>query len=424
MERLPDESALIYDWNRYDNFRFRHPPRLELNDESLRDGCQSPSVSDPPIEDKLRLLHLMEQLGIASLDVGLPGAGARAMDDITRLVEEIRDQRLKIRPNCAVRTVTTDIDALVRITQKTGVPIEACTFIGSSAIRQLAEAWSVDHVLRLSVDAITHAVRNGIPVMYVTEDTTRAHPDTIRRLYTAAIEAGAKRICVCDTVGHATPPGVRYLLKYVRQVVAATGEEIGIDWHGHSDRGLAIPNSMMAIATGADRIHATALGVGERCGNTPMDLLLVNLRLEGIIDTDLTPLNEYVSVFSRSAEVPIPINYPVMGDDAFRTATGVHAAAIVKARKVGEDWLADRVYSGVPASMVGRSQKIEIGFMSGAANVTHWLSSHGIPAEKDLIERILQVAKERTHILSDEEVMEIVRSWSAAPAPAPARKNP
>ena len=414
MDPRPQESDLIYDWNRHNLFKFRSKPVIELDDETLRDGCQSPSVTDPPIEAKLRLLHLMEAMGIQTVDIGLPGAGPRAVADITRLVEEMRDQRMKITPNCAVRTVRADIDPLIEITQKTGVPIEACTFIGSSPIRQYAEQWSLDHILKLSVDAVSYAVTNGLPVMYVTEDTTRAQPDDIRALYTAAIEAGAKRVCVCDTVGHATPIGVRYLLKHVRQVVADTGEDVKIDWHGHSDRGLAIPNSMMAIATGADRIHATALGVGERCGNTPMDQLLINLKLEGLIGTDLTPLREYVTLFSESAKVPIPINYPAMGEDAFRTATGVHAAAIIKAHKQGEDWLADRVYSGVPAGMVGRRQKIEIGYMSGTSNVTQWLSERGIEAGKDLIQEILNTAKAADAVLSEEQVLSVVRRHEAA----------
>ncbi len=405
-----DESHLIYDWNHHEDFQFRAPDRIELDDESLRDGCQSPSVTDPDIGSKLRLLHLMEKLGIDTVDIGLPGAGPRAVADITRLVEEMRDQKMRIRPNCAVRTVRTDIDPLIEISQKTGVAVEACTFIGSSPIRQYAEDWSIDHILKLSVDAVSYAVKNGLPVMYVTEDTTRAHPDDVRRLYTAAIEAGAKRICVCDTVGHATPIGVRFLIKHVKQIVAETGEEIAIDWHGHSDRGLAIPNSMMAIASGVNRVHATALGVGERCGNTPMDQLLINLKLEGLIDRDLSALREYVMLFSEAAKVPIPINYPAMGDDAFRTATGVHAAAIIKARKLGQEWLADRVYSGVPAGMVGRRQKIEIGFMSGTSNVTHWLEEHGIEAQKDLVQEIIRAAKERTSILTEEEILLIVRA--------------
>jgi 2-isopropylmalate synthase len=414
MKNRPSESDLIYDWNKKDDFVFRSNDVVELDDETLRDGCQSPSVTDPPIEAKLRLLHLMEAMGIHTVDIGLPGAGPRAVADITRLVEEIRDQKMKITPNCAVRTVKADIDPLVEISNKTGIPVEACTFIGSSPIRQFAENWTLDHILKLSTDAISHAVANGLPVMYVTEDTTRANPDDVRKLYTAAIEAGAKRICVCDTVGHATPIGVRNLIKHVKKIVADTGEDVKIDWHGHSDRGLSIPNSMMAIASGVDRIHATALGVGERCGNTPMDQLLINMKLEGIIDTDLTPLREYVTLFSESAKVPIPINYPAMGEDAFRTATGVHAAAIIKSQKQGEDWLADRVYSGVPAGMIGRRQQIDIGFMSGASNVSHWLSERGIEPDRDLIQEILKSAKEHTAVLTEVQVMNVVREFQAA----------
>lgn len=414
MDIPTDESRLIYDWNHHEDFKFRAPARIELDDESLRDGCQSPSVTDPPIEAKLRLLHLMEKMEIDTVDIGLPGAGPRAVADITRLVEEIRDHKMKITPNCAVRTVRADIDPLIEISNKTGVPVEACTFIGSSPIRQYAENWSLDHILKLSEDAVSYAVKNRLPVMYVTEDTTRADPQDVRRLYTTAIEAGARRICVCDTVGHATPIGVRFLLKHVKQIVKDTGEDVKIDWHGHSDRGLSIPNSMMAIASGANRIHATALGVGERCGNTPMDQLLINLQLEGLVNRDLSGLRDYVTIFSEATGVPIPINYPAMGDDAFRTATGVHASAIIKARKRGEDWLADRVYSGVPAGMIGRRQKIEIGFMSGTSNVTHWLEERGITPDKELVQEIIQAAKSRTSVLSEEEVMEIVRARTGA----------
>jgi 2-isopropylmalate synthase len=148
--------------------------------------------------------------------------------------------------------------------------------------------------------------------MYVTEDTTRAQPETLRKLYTTAIEAGARRICVADTVGHATPNGVRSLIRFLRQVVHATGEAVKIDWHGHRDRGLAIANALAAIEAGADRVHGTAVGVGERVGNVPMDLLLINLQHIGLIDRDLSLLPEYVQTASRAVGVPIPANWPVL----------------------------------------------------------------------------------------------------------------
>ncbi len=407
------DPALIFDWNKLQDFRFRHQPEFELNDETLRDGLQSPSVKDPTLEQKMRLLHLMNGLGIAAADIGLPGAGVNAAQQIEALVREITTNKMKIRPNCAVRTVISDIEALVRISERAGVPIEACTFIGSSPIRQMVEDWTLEHLLKLTEDAVSFAVKNGLPVMYVTEDTTRAHPETVRQLYTTAIRAGAKRICVCDTVGHATPIGVRNLLHHVRAIVAEVNPEVRIDWHGHSDRGLGIPNTMMAIASGVDRVHATALGIGERCGNTPMDQLMVNLKLEGLYDGSLEHLSEYVHLASEATGTAIPRNYPIFGEDAFRTATGVHAAAIIKALRKGNLALADAVYSGVPAHMVGEKQKVEIGYMSGASNVNYWLETHGHEAPPELVQRILRAAKENTQVLTDAEILAVVSAHRA-----------
>ena len=407
-EKAPSPSPLVYDWNKVDGFVFRHKPDFQLNDETLRDGLQSPSVHDPQLPEKVRLLHLMEDLGIHALDIGLPGAGVNAVTHIEALGREIVDNKLNIEPNCAVRTVISDIEALVGICDRIGIRMEAATFIGSSAIRQYVENWSLDRLLQLTEDAVSFAVEHQLPVMYVTEDTTRAAPETIRALYSTAIRAGAKRICVCDTVGHVTPVGVRNLLKFVRSVVDEVDPQVKIDWHGHSDRGLAIPNTMAAIAAGVDRVHATGLGVGERCGNTPMDQLMVNLKLEGLLDSRLDKLQEYVQLVSESTGTPIPGNYPVFGEDAFRTATGVHAAAIVKAMRKGNVELADSVYSGVPAGMVGRSQNVEIGYMSGRSNVDYWLETHGYDSNPELVQAILETAKKSPRTMTEEEIKKVI----------------
>jgi len=388
--------------------------RVEIDDETLRDGLQSPSVKSPSIDRKLRILHLMDALGIDSADIGLPGAGPHVVQTVTRLAREITECGLKVRPNCAARTVSADIVPIVEISQKVGIPIEVSCFIGSSPIRQYAEDWDLDRMLRLSEDAVALAVKEGLPVMYVTEDTTRAHPDHIRRMYTAAIRAGAQRVCVCDTVGHATPDGVRNLIRFVVDLVAGLDPDVKVDWHGHQDRGLGITNALWALEAGAHRVHACALGIGERVGNTPMDQLLVNLQLLGWIDRDLTRLNEYCEAVSEATGVPIPENYPVVGRDAFRTGTGVHAAAIMKARKKGDDWLADRVYSGVPAAMVGRTQVIEVGPMSGLSNVQCWLENHGLEPRTELVDAIFQRAKESDRILTDEEILSVVQRFTPA----------
>tara|TARA_B100000745_G_C20139215_1_gene390531 strand:- start:439 stop:1689 length:1251 start_codon:yes stop_codon:yes gene_type:complete len=400
---IPNESKLIYDWNGL-NGASEKMGSVEFNDETLRDGIQSPSACDPDIESKLQILHLMEHLSIDGVALGLPGASARQRNDVRRLAEEIRDESLDISPNCAARTVIADIEPIIDIADKVGIPIEVACFIGSSPIRQYAEDWTLDLMLRHSENAVKFAVDRGMPVMFVTEDTTRTPPETLARLYTTAIEAGARRICVCDTVGHVTPPGARALVAFVAKLVADSGEDVAIDWHGHEDRYLGVWNALAALESGASRAHGTAFGIGERCGNTAMDQLLINSRLLGWTNNDLSMLSEYCKVTSKAIGIPIPSNHPVIGVDAFRTGTGVHAAAVIKAREKGDDWLADRVYSGVPASMVGRQQHIEVGPMSGASNVEYRLNELGIEVNPDRVKVVLAAAKNANHVLDDKEI--------------------
>jgi isopropylmalate/homocitrate/citramalate synthase len=403
---------LIYDWNK------NHPPGLKpagpvlINDETLRDGLQSPSVRDPSIAEKIEILHLMEALGIHSLALGLPGAGPRAVEAVTALAREMVAQKMKIRANCAARTHENDIRPIAEIVQQTGLPIEAATFIGSSPIRRFTEGWTDDFLLHTTEKAVRYAVSLGLDVMYVTEDTSRCDPETIKRLYATAINCGARAICICDTAGHATPMGALALVRFViAEVVKPSGEKIRVDWHGHSDRGLAIANSMAAIIAGANCVHGCALGLGERVGNTQVDQMLVNLKLMGIAPWDeqnLTKLKQYCQAVSRATGVPIPANYPVVGDDAFRTATGVHASAIIKAYHKDDVILANTVYSGVPSHVFGLEQIIDIGPMSGKSNVLWWLERHGIPVTERVVDRIYQRAKQSDHTLSEAEILECV----------------
>ena len=396
-------ESLIYDWNKIG--APVRPPRVMLDDETLRDGLQSPSVHTPSIGQKIEILHLIDRLGIDTADIGLPGAGPHVVKDVERLAREIADAKLKVRANCAARTALNDITPIIEISQRTGVPIEVCTFIGSSPIRQYTEGWTVDFLLKNTEEAIRFAAKEGLDVMYVTEDTTRADPATLRRLYECAINAGAKRICLADTVGHATPWGAAAVVRFAGQVIRESGANVEIDWHGHRDRDLAIINSIAALEAGATRVHAAALGIGERVGNTPMDLLLVNLVVMGFIERDLTPLMAYCHKVSEACGVPIPDNYPVVGKDAFRTATGVHAAAVIKAWKKGDRDLMDAVYSAIPASLVGREQQIEVGPMSGKSNVVFWLEQHGIPCSDPIVDRVFARAKSSTTVLTDAEIL-------------------
>ncbi len=396
---------LIYDWNA-DAAGSR--PVAMLDDETLRDGLQSPSVRTPTIEEKIDILRRMDALGIDSADIGLPGAGPHVVRDVERLARAIAQGRLRIKANCAARTVVADIKPIADIVQRTGVPIEVGAFIGSSPIRQFAEGWSLDFLKRCTEEALSFAAKQGLAVMYVTEDTTRADPESLRTLFTTAINAGAKRLCVADTVGHATPNGARAVVRFVKALIDELGADVAIDWHGHRDRGFGVASSIAALEAGATRLHGAALGIGERCGNTPIDLLMVNLVMMGYRDNDLSQLPAYCEAVARACDVRIAPNYPVVGADAFRTATGVHAAAVVKAFRKGDRALMDAVYAAVPASLVGRQQEIEVGPMSGKSNVVFWLESRGLPSTEEIVDRVFAAAKRSNRTLTDEQIRSIV----------------
>ncbi len=401
---------LIYDWNTAKGREIAPGRKLMLNDETLRDGLQNPSVRDPSIEEKIQILHLMEDLGIDTVNIGLPGAGPRACADVEALAREIVQCRMKIRPNCAARTHKNDIRPIAEISQKAGIAIEAATFLGSSPIRRLVEDWTVEHLQRTTEEAVQFAASEGLPVMYVTEDTTRADPQTVKTLYLTAIRCGARAIVLCDTVGHAEPRGAYNLVHFaIEEIVKPSGEKIRVDWHGHNDRGLSVANSLAAFAAGADQVHGAANSLGERVGNTPMELMLVNLRLMGLIDRDLSKLKEYSDAVARATHTTVPPNYPVVGRDAFRTATGVHAAAIIKAYRKGDASLANSVYSGVPSNLFGLEQIIEVGPLSGRSNVIYWLEKHNIAPAEELVTRIFDAAKRAEHVMSDEEILQLCR---------------
>ena len=397
---------LIHDWNTTNPTPI--PSRVALNDETLRDGLQSPSVTTPSIEQKIEILQLIDVLGIESVALGLPGAGPLVARDVELLAREIVSAKLSVRPNCPARTTRADIEPIAEISQRVGLPIECCTFIGSSPIRCYTEDWSLDRLLAYTEEAIGFAVGEGLPVMFVTEDTTRADPETLRALYATAIRAGASRVCVADTVGHATPDGTRAVVRFVCDVAAECGDGVEVDWHGHRDRDMAVCNSLFALEAGATRVHAAALGIGERVGNTPMDLLLVNLVLLGWIDRDLGRLSDYCRAVALACDVEIPPNYPVMGADAYRTATGVHAAAVIKALHKADPDLADAVYSGVPARLVGREQTIDVGPMSGRSNVVFWFERHGVPVTDEAVDRVFAGAKSASRVLSDSEIEALI----------------
>jgi 2-isopropylmalate synthase len=409
-EGLPDPVApLVFDWNAAD--RSGPVRRAALLDDTLRDGLQNASVRQPEPSQRVELLHRMAGLGVEAANLGLPAASERAFADCLALCREVSRERLGIRLVVAGRTLERDMQAIVELREASGVAVEGHAFVGSSPIRAEAEGWDLELMKRRTAAAIGVLATAGIPATFVTEDTTRSRPDTLRALFDVALDAGATRLCLCDTVGHATPEGARRLVEFTRAYLTQRGAIAPIDWHGHNDRGLSLANALAAFEAGADRLHATALGIGERVGNTPLELLMLNLWLAGHYPHDLRHLAAYCRRASELLGFRIAANYPLVGDNAFRTATGVHAAAIQKAKR-RDGALADGVYSAVPARAFGRAQEICIGAMSGASNVRFWLAERGIPENEELVRAVLSRARASDHILSDGEILEIVQVHS------------
>ncbi len=405
-------ADLLYSWDPTPRGETSTPHRrIQIDDETLRDGLQAAYVQRAPtVEERLQLVRHMTSLGVDTFNVGLPVTGPNVAM-ITALLKEVDVEGLQIEANVACRTVVSDIEPVAGIVQATGRPVEVCAFIGSSTIRHYAEGWDWQRILTSIRDAVSFGVGEKLNVSFVTEDTARAHPDRLYEMFDVAVEAGATRLILCDTVGSANPATVTKLVESILSLIAWKGwHHIEIDWHGHNDRGLGLINALTAVAAGVNRIHTTALGVGERAGNVPTELFLVNMLLEKMDGRDLKDLPNYVRYASEILGLPIPVNYPGFGSGVFTTQTGVHAAAVEKARKTGDTWLTDSVYSGVPAGVIGRRQDVVVGPMSGKSNVTGFCEANGliIPSTEQISE-ILARARSTGRILSMDEVGSFLR---------------
>ncbi|MEZ4437662.1 MAG: 2Fe-2S iron-sulfur cluster-binding protein [Polyangiaceae bacterium] len=297
------------------NWRGAHPVRVV--DETLRDGLQNATAIDPSLVDKQRMLRAMEAVGVDVVSVGLPAASARALDEAAALAGFIRDEGLRLQPTAAARTVERDVLGVAEVQQRTGTKVEVYAFIGSSPIRHYTEGWDIDFLLKHIREAVAAARREDVPFCLVTEDTTRARPEMLEQLFRCALDGGAERLCLCDTVGFATPDGVARLVRWTKNLLVASGHDdrVGLDWHAHNDRGLALQTALWASEVGVDRVHGTALGIGERVGNVPLELLVLNLGLLGSKpEADLEALESYCLAAAESLGLGgIPDPHPLFG---------------------------------------------------------------------------------------------------------------
>ena len=371
----------MYDWNTAKVPEWRGTAKVSLVDETLRDGLQNATAIDPPLEQKRQLLHHMAEIGVDVVSVGLPAASRRALDEAAALVETIRDNNLPLIPTAAGRTMAGDVQGVADVAQRTGVAVEAYAFIGSSPIRHFSEGWDIDFLRARISESVAVAQREQIPYCLVTEDTTRARPEVLEQLFKTALDGGATRLCICDTVGHATPDGVARLLRFTRDLLSATGHnDVGLDWHAHNDRGLSLQTALWASEVGADRIHGTALGIGERVGNVPLELLALNLGMLGSKPkANRAALRSYCDLAATSLGIGgIPDTHPLFGKaaqarDEAETTAGASSAdpdravatsrsmpspaiAATPARKIGGAYAVEPACQWRPVGPRGRAQ--------------------------------------------------------------------
>jgi 2-isopropylmalate synthase len=265
----------MYDWNLASS---EPRSRQRVADETLRDGLQAADAREPPLDRKIEFVRALAALRVDAASLGLPAASERARRDVSELARVIREERLDVVPTAAARTTESDVAHIADASERAGTPIEVYAFVGASPIRAFVEGWDLPLVAKRVRDSARVAKRAGLSYCLVTEDTTRTPPEVLAALWKEAVAEGAKRICICDTVGHIDQWGVAALVEFARKTVEDAAE---IDWHGHNDRGLALGNALAAARAGASRVHGTAGGRGERCGNTPMEHLLTQLAAMG-----------------------------------------------------------------------------------------------------------------------------------------------
>lgn len=402
------EKSLYFEWS---TTELADPAvNYALMDETLRDGIQAPYVEVPSIEEKLRLVDHMTSVGITAITAGFPGAGRRAYRDCLAIAQYVLTQRYPTRLVYSGRTHPDDVGATCEIAQQAQCEIDAYSFIGISPVRQRVEDWSVEMIERRVIAAARQCDQAGVNFVLVLEDATRCTPCILSRIYDTAVDVGVERIVLCDTVGAATPASTRALVRWSFDHFRRCAHSMALDWHGHNDRGLALINSLVALDAGCDRIHGTALGIGERAGNTAIDQLILNRYLQHGDDFDLQSLRQYCEYASAVLGISIPVNYPALGSHVFTTSAGVHAAAILKAQQTGDNDLLDGVYSSVPARIFGRRQEVLVDGSSGASNVKFWLTEHGYEPKPHLVSHVLEAAKSANRPLTAQQIGNLIDS--------------
>lgn len=407
METMKQEARsenLFFDWG-----HSLQVPFPAILDATLRDGIQGILTRYPSLDEKLHLVDLLLSLGVHEFEIGMPVVGLKHKQESIAVAAHIFKQCPDARVICLARTKIDDVIAVAEVAQAVGCHIGCALFVGSSPIRRRVEGWSIVDLVNWTAQAVRFAVHEGLAVSLACEDATRSEPETLRNLYLTAIEHGASRVVIPDTVGICSTDSTRRIVEFFRDQIT-DGDTIPIDWHGHNDRDLGVANAVAAANAGATCIHTTVLGIGERCGNVPLEPLLVHLATHETYQWNLSILPQLAEYASKIFDDPIRSRYPIIGQNAFATAAGTHGAALYKATQRRDSQLAANVYAGADPRSFGREVQVFVGPMSGVANVKWKAQELGVSLKPNSEEDILLVAKERDKILTDQEFRTVAAS--------------
>jgi 2-isopropylmalate synthase len=410
---LPDDSpSAPFDWN---TPTVRRQP-IEVGDVTLSEGLLSPSVVDPSQPDKRRLLSLMPVLGLRAVSLGHPGLGVRQFSTVLNLARELMLAQWELDASCVARASVKDVASALDVRERSGLDVEVAVTLAVSPIQMEAEGLSAARLRDAAEASIAFAVRAGARVVAVLDDASRTPPEQLAPVLRDVAALGASAVRLADSAGRATPDATRALVRFVSEHLRTrTGRPVRLDWVGQNDRGLALANAMAAVDAGVDRVFASALGLGSRSGITPMELLLTNLRVNGLWSHSLRTVVEYCESAATAFGIAIAPSSPLIGSDAFRTGSGAHATALVKALRAGDPWLADNVISGVPAGLLGLENRVDISPVSGLSNVRWWLARHGYDASDQVLTRELLLAVKQTQrAATDDELHELVATLLSA----------
>jgi len=367
------------------------PEKIYFWDETMRDGEQTPGVYFSP-EEKLEIATLMDEMGIHIMNVGIPVVSKEE----ARAVKLIADANLDASIMTAARAVRKDVDACI----ESGCD-EISIFIACSDLHlKYKLQMTREQVIDAAVKEVEYAKDHGLKVSFVTEDTFRADLDYVVQLYNSCIEAGAERAVICDTVGIMVPSGVKWFFEQIKRRF----KPVQLSIHCHNDFGLGVANTIAGLENGVEVPHTCVNGIGERSGNASFEELVMSLESLYGYNTgiDISRLYELSKLVEKYSGIPLAVNKPIVGYNAFSHESGIHADGVLKHTLT---------YEPIQPEQIGRQRRIVFGKHTGAAAVIDKLRREGIEVSKEKLGEIVEAIKVKAETRRKEEQMAFIKEF-------------